>query len=186
MSLTANDLIEEAFAIAGSGAFVELPEEMSDEDRESAIRAHTQHRIDKWLADRQDRLQRIRYVRMAALKRKEAIETEMKRYAVRAAREASLARYCEELATNLLEVERTLSGSGRGEAFRVDLADGARVGIRISVAVSAPDVDALPDEFVREKVIREPDKIELGKRLKAGEVIPGASLVKNEGIDWGR
>ena len=41
------------------------------------------------------------------------------------------------------------------------------------------DLRKLPDQFIRYKTTKEPDKVELAKALKAGEVIEGARLVKN-------
>jgi hypothetical protein len=36
------------------------------------------------------------------------------------------------------------------------------------------DVEALPDELVR--IVREPDKLEIKKRLEAGEEVDGAAM----------
>lgn len=42
------------------------------------------------------------------------------------------------------------------------------------------DKDQLPDEYVRVKTSIEPDKIEIGRRLKAGEEVPGARLERSK------
>ena len=47
-------------------------------------------------------------------------------------------------------------------------------------------VDNLPPELVRVKTEMSPDKVEIGKRLKSGQSVPGARLVKSESMDWGR
>ena len=44
----------------------------------------------------------------------------------------------------------------------------------------------LPAKLVRVKTTREPDKVAIGKLLKAGEVVSGARLGVNETVDWGR
>lgn len=53
----------------------------------------------------------------------------------------------------------------------------AKVSFRKSQRVSVFDEAALPEEYVRTKVITEPDKRAIGKALKEGEYIPGAALV---------
>jgi hypothetical protein len=61
--------------------------------------------------------------------------------------------------------------SAEGELGAFDFAKG-----RSSVVA---DVDRLPEQYIREKIIREADKIELAKALKAlkpGETIEGAEL----------
>lgn len=48
--------------------------------------------------------------------------------------------------------------------------------------VEVLDRDEVPDLFMRVKMTREPDKTELKKRLKAGEIIPGCVLVSSESL----
>jgi hypothetical protein len=38
------------------------------------------------------------------------------------------------------------------------------------------DVNLIPEQYVREKVTREPDKVAIGRDLKAGQTIEGASM----------
>jgi len=42
------------------------------------------------------------------------------------------------------------------------------------------DEEALPDDCVKTKVIIDPDKAEILKKLKAGEEVPGAELIKSK------
>ena len=42
------------------------------------------------------------------------------------------------------------------------------------------DKDKIPDEYVRVKTSIEPDKVEIGKRLKAGEEVEGAHLERSK------
>lgn len=55
--------------------------------------------------------------------------------------------------------------------FTITLAKG-----RDQVQIS--NEEALPDEYVRVKTEIKPDKVAIGKALKAGESVPGAELVK--------
>jgi hypothetical protein len=50
---------------------------------------------------------------------------------------------------------------------------------RRSKAVSIIDESLIPDGYMREKVIAEPDKIEMKKDLECGATIPGVALVEN-------
>jgi len=64
---------------------------------------------------------------------------------------------------------------GEGNSF--DTAK-IKIGWRKSTAVEVDDMDALPQEYVRETVKFDPDKIALKDALKNGEIIPGARLVE--------
>ena len=183
--MNVNDLVEEAMRL------ISEPVDLSDFDEdapaelvEDAYFARAKNRLDAWLSDRQDRLSMLRHVRRAALSRADAYDTEAKRWATRAKRQERLVAYCAELALSLLRAERILCGLDTTEPYKVELPDGVRLGIRISSAVQVSDFDELPRRLVREK--READKVEIAKRLKAGEVVPGARLVRNESMDWGR
>lgn len=155
-------------------------EAAEDEERDRRMRLL----VEAWCEERTDRLLAIRYVREAALMRASAYREEANRQARRADREKRLADYCETLARGVLVAERALKGESG--AYRVELSNGLRMGLRVTQSVSAPDVDALPPELVRTKIVRDPDKVTIGKLLKAGEVVPGAVLVANESVDWGR
>lgn len=155
-------------------------EAAEDEERDRRLRML----VEAWTEERTDRLLAIRHVRNAALLRASSYSEEAARQARRAARDKRLADYCETLARGVLVAERELHG-GSG-AYRVELSNGLKMGLRVSQSVSAPDVDALPPELVRTTVTRAPDKVEIGRRLKAGEVVPGAVLVTSEHLDWGR
>lgn len=48
--------------------------------------------------------------------------------------------------------------------------------------VEVLDKSEVPDYFMRSKLVIEPDKNELKKRLKAGEIIPGCVLVSGESL----
>lgn len=183
--MNVNDLVEEAMRL------ISEPVDLSDFDEntptdivEDAYFARAKNRLDAWLADRQDRLSMLRHVRGAVLARASAYEAEAKRWATRAKRQERLVAYCGELALSVLRAERILCGLDTAEPYKVELPDGVKLGIRVSSAVQVADVDELPRRLVREK--READKVEIMKRLKAGEAVPGAKLVKNESMDWGR
>lgn len=49
---------------------------------------------------------------------------------------------------------------------------------RRSERVEVPDASLIPAEYIREKVVREPDKVALKKALSTGLEIPGASLAE--------
>ena len=50
------------------------------------------------------------------------------------------------------------------------------VGFRRSESVNIFEVDAIPAKFLREKVTVEPDKTEIKKALKLGDIVPGCEL----------
>ncbi len=56
------------------------------------------------------------------------------------------------------------------------------VSYRKSDGVVVSDQNALPDEYIRRKVIEEPDKVALKEALKAGEEIPGAFLESRQNM----
>ena len=59
--------------------------------------------------------------------------------------------------------------------------------VRIRVNPEAVELDGslpeLPDEFVREKIIREPDKAAILAALKSGREVPGARLVRRTRLE---
>lgn len=183
--LNVDDIIQQAIRITHEPVDVsDLSDEMAPEIVEETILARERQRIDQFLADRSDRLMLLRRIRNAAVAAEAEYKAEAERWMRRAKRKARLGDYCAELATNVLEAERIASGGQRGQAYRVELPDGITIGLRVTKAVHVLELDDLPGRFVR--VRREADKAELGKRLKAGETVPGAVLVTNEHIDWGR
>lgn len=56
------------------------------------------------------------------------------------------------------------------------------VSVRNTPSVSVEDMEKLPAQYIKVKVERTPDKMELLKALKAGEEINGAELVYNESL----
>ena len=60
----------------------------------------------------------------------------------------------------------------------------ARVALRIqkSKAVSIDDDAALPQEFIKVKTVEDVDKKAIGEKLKAGEAVPGASLIERSSV----
>lgn len=66
---------------------------------------------------------------------------------------------------------------------RIDSID-CNVSFRKSEAVEIYNVVALPDEFVRVKVVQEPDLDRIKKALKAGEQVDGARLVDRQNIQF--
>lgn len=49
-----------------------------------------------------------------------------------------------------------------------------------SVSVQITDEAEIPSQLMREKITRSPDKTEIRKQLDAGEVVPGAVLVRGD------
>ena len=56
------------------------------------------------------------------------------------------------------------------------------ISFRSSTAVDPYDPSAIPEEFMRVKVSREPNLTEIGKALKAGQEVPGCSLIYKKNI----
>lgn len=56
-----------------------------------------------------------------------------------------------------------------------------RISFRNSAAVSV-DIDRLPEQYIRVKTAREPDKTAIGKAIKAGEEIPGAYIEERRSV----
>lgn len=54
--------------------------------------------------------------------------------------------------------------------------------IRKSEAVQVDDVESLPEQFVKVKVSKQPDKTAIKKAIKAGEVVEGATIVENQNL----
>jgi len=153
-----------------------------NDERERRLKA----RIDAYLADRQDRLLALRYIREAAHHRAERYSVEAQRWQAKARDQQGMATYCEQLAMNVLVNDRQLSGASEGEPHKVEFDNGVKIGLRITRPVVVSDIDMLPAKLVRVKTTREPDKVAIGKLLKAGEVVSGARLGVNETVDWGR
>ena len=195
MSLTTevNDLIEQSIRVLSE------PIDMSDwtppeletsdqldaaeqEEREARLRA----RIDAYVADRSDRLLALRHVREAAMHRAEQYTIEAHRWASKARDQSGLGQYATQLAMNVLLNERVQAGFGEGDPYKVEFPNGVKMGLRITRPVIVSDLDMLPAKLVRTKVSREPDKVAIGKLLKAGEVVSGARLGVSEHVDFGR
>ena len=56
------------------------------------------------------------------------------------------------------------------------------IGVRHSVAVQIDDGADIPEEYIRTKVTREPNKAEMSKALKEGIKIPGCSLTEKTSL----
>lgn len=56
------------------------------------------------------------------------------------------------------------------------------ISFRSSTAVDPYDPSAIPEEFMRVKVSREPNLTEIGKALKEGKEVPGCSLIYKKNI----
>ena len=63
-----------------------------------------------------------------------------------------------------------------GEHFRGIRAD---VSFKVTHPVEITDAAALPAQYIRTKTITEPNKVDIGKALKAGQTVPGAKLGDN-------
>lgn len=55
--------------------------------------------------------------------------------------------------------------------------------LRKSTATIVDEMDILPKELLRVKVETSPDLIAIGKKLKAGEVVPGAHLEERQNVN---
>jgi hypothetical protein len=188
--LTANDIIDEATRLlvepVDLGDYhptdVETHEQYEaalDEERERRWQA----RLNAYLADRSDRLALLRHVYRAANDRATRYKQEAQAWERKAKGQLGLAEYCESLTRNVLVAERQLAG--RSGAYRVELPNGTKMGLRVTKAVEA-DVTVLPTEYVRTRVTREPDKIAIREALESGAVVEGAHFVERESVDWGR
>lgn len=193
MASAVNDLIEQAIRVLSdpidmsdwTPPEVETSEQVEaaeQEEREARLRA----RIDLYVADRSDRLLALRHVRDAALYRAEAYTVEAQRWSAKARDQSGLAQYATQLAMNVLVNERAQSGFGEGDPYKVEFPNGVKMGLRITRPVIVSDLDMLPAKLVRVKTSREPDKVAIGKLLKAGEVVSGARLGVSEHVDFGR
>ena len=194
MTLTVNDLIEEAARLLTDpvdlsdwqplGHETETLEQHEEAEAEERM-ARWQRRLDAYLADRADRLALLRHVRQQALVRAANYDDERRRWERKRDYARGLADYCERCTRDVLVIERRLAGLDEGHPYRVELANGVRMGLKVTRAVEA-SVDELAPEWVREKVSREPDKVAIKKALDAGQDVHGARLVVREHVDWGR
>lgn len=55
--------------------------------------------------------------------------------------------------------------------------------LRKSTATIVDEMDILPKDLIRVKVETSPDLVAIGKKLKAGEVIPGAHLEERQNVN---
>lgn len=140
-------------------------------------------RLDAYLAKRADALALLRHVRRAAQERADRYDEEAKRWQRKRDHQRGLVEYVEQAARNVLVMERHVAGASG--AYRVELPNGVRMGIKVTRAVEA-DVRELSAEWVRTRITHEPDKVEIKKALERGEVVHGARLVEREHVDWGR
>lgn len=183
--LTVDDIIRQAHALVSEPVDVsDIPDDADPEIVEDAIMSRERARVDKFLGDRNDRLVMLRRIREASLAMAARYKEEAKRWDARAKRRERLADYCAELALHVLVVERQAAGVGIDQPYKIELEDGSKIGIRVTKVVYVSDLDELPGKYVR--VSRAADKVEIAKRLKAGEAVSGAKLVTNEHVDWGR
>lgn len=194
MSLTVNDLIEEAARLLTEPVYMDDWQPVGHEtetleQHEAAVEderlVRWQRRLEAYLADRADRLALLRHIYRQALARAQDYADEAKRWATRARNQEGLAGYCEALARDVLVAERQLAGMHEGDPYRVELPNGVKMGLRVTHAVEAR-TDEIAPEWVREKVTREPDKLAIKKALEAGQEVHGARLVTREHVDFGR
>lgn len=145
-----------------------------------------QARLDRYLADRSDRLSALRAIHRAATERAAAYKAQSEPWLRLSRRQESIAEYVVQLASNVLRAERASAGMNVGEPYKVSLLNGVNVGLRITRVVQITDLDMLPSKLVRTKTTREADKVAIKTLLLRGEVVPGARLGTNEHVDWGR
>lgn len=188
--LNTTDLVEEAWQLLI--APIDLGDWTPDncetlEQVEVAEQEERQRRwaevLETYIGQRSDRLEVLRHVRRAALACIEQYEDEVKRWSRRLAHQRGLVEYVEKMTYNVLVAERELAGASG--PYRIELPNGAKVGIRVTSAVEA-ETDELGPEWVRTKTTIEPDKVKIKKALAAGEEVRGARLVEREHVDWGR
>lgn len=73
-------------------------------------------------------------------------------------------------------LKRWLAQATGGEKFASERCE---VSFRRSEQVVVGDMDALPEQYVREKITLEPDKTAIKNAIKAGEFVAGCELVTN-------
>lgn len=157
---TTPELIREAFAIVHS-----------DEEVDDA-------RLEAYLEARTNRLRALRYVRNAAMARRQFLLDEAERLVKIATGHERTAKRCEGLAFGLLRAEREMNFGAEDETYKADLGDGIKMVLRVrhSSAVVVALGTELADDLVR--VTREPDKVKLKKCLEMGMQIPGVAIVE--------
>lgn len=145
-----------------------------------------QAKIDRYLADRADRLLCLRAIREQAQARAAHYDNQAAPWSRMAERQKRIAEYCERRAFDVLVAERSNVGLPSGEPYTAVLPNGLKMRIKVTSVVQVSDIDALPGNLVRTKTTREPDKLAIKKLLGAGQEVPGAALGTNEHLDWGR
>ncbi len=86
----------------------------------------------------------------------------------------------ERAARNKAEVlKQYLIGALDGKPYN---STAASISFRRSTAVYVSDNAQLPDDYIRVKTTKEPNKTMIAKALKSGEEIPGCILVENQSI----
>ena len=191
MTLTAqiNDIVEQAASLLSPPNMDDwspppgTPDELAAEQAEYDRRV--QEKINTYLADRSDRLACLKAIREATQERETAYKAQAAPWLRMAARQERTRAYVEQLARNVLEAERTAAGFPSDCPYEVELANGTKIGLRLSnPAVRILNIDDLPRRYVEmdPKVL----KVEIAKALKAGKVVPGAELTRGDHIHWGR
>jgi hypothetical protein len=160
------------------------PDDQAKAELEELDRRH-QARVDAYLEARDDKLFALRALRSSCSARAEEYKALAEPWLRLAKRKERLAAYVEQRARDLLMAERIASGLEEGEPYQVVLLGGIKVGLRKSPpSVKVINVAELPGSCTKTEVVAV--KAEIAKRLKAGQVVPGAELVMGEHVHWGR
>jgi len=185
-----NDIIEEVCHLLDTPDLSDWtppdgsPEEQAKAELDEIDRRH-QARVDAYLEERTDKLYALRVLRSSATARAEEYKALAEPWLRLAERKKKLVAYAEERARVWLVLERSAAGFEESEPYHVELRGGIKVGLRKSPpSVKVTNVDELPASCT--KVERTAVKTEIAKRLKAGQVVPGAELVVGEHVHWGR
>lgn len=77
------------------------------------------------------------------------------------------------------QLENLLKDTLQGSSFKDEQVE---ITFRKSKQVQVEDENAIPEDFVRVKVEREPDKKKIAAALKAGEKVAGCTLIQNSNM----
>lgn len=186
-----NDIIEQAAGLlsppdmSGWEPPADAPGELREKLEREEYDRRAQSKIDAYLADRSDRLACLKAIREASGDRAAAYKEQAAPWLRMAERQERIKAYVEQLARNVLEAERTAAGFGDDEPYAVTLANGVKMGLRLSPwSVKVADVEELPGRFV--KVEKTALREAIARALEAGKVVPGATRTRGLHVHWGK
>lgn len=192
MGITAqvNDVVEQAANLLALPDMSDWsPPEDAPDDKVPQMEAEEidrrmQAKVDRFLADRTDRLLCLKAIREAAQDRAAAYKAQAAPWTRLAERQARLCAHVEQLGRNVLEAERTAAGFEADEPYEVTMPNGVKFALQQSPPALTYVVEDLPGRYV--EIVRKPLTDEIKKALKAGQVVPGAKLTRGLHVRWGR